>query len=128
MKLQKKKTPQNEDTCNSVKAIGILGKIQGLLFGQESEYQKRIVSKILGHSIVWVYLSYLLAFLDRPTIAEDLAKAVIAGVISVVLVYALKSMFENLSKHNNWPDKPIVKIIDEITKTSDEVSDSDRDP
>ena len=25
---------------------------------------------------------------------------------AVVLAYALKSLAENLSKHNNWPDKP----------------------
>lgn len=27
-------------------------------------------------------------------------------IVAVVLAYALKSLFENLSKHNNWPDKP----------------------
>ena len=44
--------------------------------------------------------------MDKYTIAEQLSQVAITEIIGVVLVYALKSLVENLSKNNQWPDKP----------------------
>ena len=66
---------------------------------------KRVVWLCLGNGIAWVWCSYLLAYLGRAEIAESLSKVAITEIISVVLVYAVKSLFENLSKNNRWPDK-----------------------
>ncbi|MCC8123356.1 MAG: hypothetical protein LIO58_07435, partial [Oscillospiraceae bacterium] len=55
--------------------------------------------------ILWVWCSYLLAYLGRTEIAESLSKVAITEIIGVVLVYCLKSLVENISKHNTWPDK-----------------------
>ena len=38
--------------------------------------------------------------------ASGLSEKAVAEIVGVVLVYALKSLFENLSKNNQWPDKP----------------------
>ena len=38
-------------------------------------------------------------------IAESLSQVALAEILGVVLAYALKSLVENLSKNNNWPDK-----------------------
>lgn len=67
---------------------------------------KRVVWICLGNGIAWVWCSYLLAYLGRSEIAESLSKVAITEIIGVVLVYALKSLVENLSKNNDWPDKP----------------------
>lgn len=67
---------------------------------------KRIVWLCLGNGMLWVWCSYLLAWCGRDDIAENLSKAAVTEIIGVVLVYALKSLFENLSKNNAWPDKP----------------------
>lgn len=67
---------------------------------------KKIVWLCLGNGILWVWCSYILAALGKEQIAEDLSKVAVTEIIAVVLVYALKSLFENLSKHNKWPDKP----------------------
>jgi uncharacterized membrane protein YbhN (UPF0104 family) len=67
---------------------------------------KRIVYLCLINGILWVWCSYLLAFFDKPEIAENLSKVAITEILGVVLVYALKALFENLSKNNVWPDKP----------------------
>ena len=50
-----------------------------------------------------VFLS--LAYLGRTEIAESLSKVAITEIIGVVLIYCLKSLFENLSMNNTWPDK-----------------------
>lgn len=70
------------------------------------EFSKLIVAWLLFNSTIWIYISYLLAFLGREDIAEVLSKTVVVEILGVMLVYALKSLFENISKNNQWPDKP----------------------
>ena len=53
----------------------------------------------------WVWCSYLLAYLGREQIAEQLSGKAVTEIIAVILAYAIKSLVENLSKHNNWPDR-----------------------
>lgn len=67
---------------------------------------KWIVLFSLLNGYAWVWCSYILAFMDKYTIAETLSQVAITEIIGVVLVYALKSLVENLSKNNQWPDKP----------------------
>lgn len=67
---------------------------------------KWIVLFSLLNGYAWVWCSYILAFMDKYTIAETLSQVAITEIIGVVLVYALKSLVENLSKNNKWPDKP----------------------
>lgn len=67
---------------------------------------KWIVLFSLLNGYAWVWCSYILAFMDKYTIAEQLSQVAITEIIGVVLVYALKSLVENLSKNNQWPDKP----------------------
>lgn len=69
------------------------------------ETTKRVVWACLINGFAWVWCSYLLAYLGREQIAESLSQVAITEIIGVVLVYCLKSLFENMSKHNNWPDK-----------------------
>ena len=66
---------------------------------------KRVVWVCLINGICWVWCSYGLAYLGRTSIAESLSKVAITEIIGVVLVYCLKSLFENISKNNQWPDK-----------------------
>ena len=67
---------------------------------------KRVVWLCLVNGVAWVWCSYALAYLGRTEIAESLSKVAITEIIGVVLVYALKSLAENLSKNNRWPDQP----------------------
>lgn len=66
---------------------------------------KLVVWACLINGFAWVWCSYLLAYLGRAEIAESLSKVAITEIIGVVLVYSLKSLMENLSKNNDWPDK-----------------------
>lgn len=72
---------------------------------------KRTTTKLavwacLGNGVAWVWCSYLLAWCGRAEIAESLSKVAITEIIGVVLIYCLKSLLENLSMNNKWPDKP----------------------
>lgn len=70
------------------------------------ETAKLIVFFCLLNGFIWVYLSYFLAFLGRGEIAESLSQTALVEIIASILGYFLKSLFENLSKNNKWPDKP----------------------
>ena len=62
-------------------------------------YTKRIVTLITVNAIGWVWASYILAYLGRYQIAENLARDVVTAIIAVVLTYSLKSLAENVSKN-----------------------------
>ena len=72
---------------------------------KKSTTTKLVVWVCLFNGFAWVWCSYLLAYLGRAEIAESLSKVAITEIIGVVLVYSLKSLAENLSKNNEWPDK-----------------------
>lgn len=69
------------------------------------ETMKRVVWACVINGFAWVWCSYILAALDKPQIAEELSKVALAEIIVPVAVYAIKSVVENLSKNNRWPDK-----------------------
>lgn len=71
----------------------------------KSSETKWIVRFCLVNGVLWVWCSYLLAYLGRPEIAEDLSKIAVTEIIAVVLVYCCKALFENLAKHNDWLNK-----------------------
>lgn len=80
---------------------------------------KKVVFLCLINGICWVWCSYILAYLGRVEIAESLSKVAITEIIGVVLLYCIKSLFENLSKHNGWPDKPSNKTYSEESGDKD---------
>lgn len=75
---------------------------------------KIIVLFCLANGIAWVWCSYILAFMGYDSIAESLSQVALAEIIGVVLTYAAKSVLENLSKNNRWPDKDVEVIAEGI--------------
>ena len=85
----------------------------------KQETSKRVVWACLINGFLWVWCSYLLAYIGREQIAETLSTVAITEIIGVVLIYCIKSLFENLSKNNNWPDKKVcenIEVEDVITE------------
>lgn len=74
------------------------------------ETMKRVLWVCVANGFAWVWCSYILAALDKPQIAEELSKVALVEIIVPVAVYALKSVVENLSKNNHWPDRAAVTI------------------
>lgn len=77
---------------------------------------KRVLYICLANGIAWVWCSYILAWFGRPEIAESLSKVAITEIIGVVLAYFAKSLFENFSKNNTWPDKHTTEESDDSTE------------
>lgn len=57
-------------------------------------FTKRAVFCILAVSLFDLQLSYLLAFLGKEQIAENLSVSVVTTIIPVMLGYFLKALFE----------------------------------
>lgn len=57
-------------------------------------YTKRAVTAILVVCMVDLQLSYLLAFLDKPQIAESLSSTIATVIIGVMVGYFGKALFE----------------------------------
>lgn len=74
---------------------------------------KCIVWACVLNGFAWVWCSYILAALDKAQIAEDLSKVALVEIVAPVAVYAIKSVLENLSKNNRWPDKTAPESEDE---------------
>ena len=57
--------------------------------------------------------SYYLAYIQREEIAESLSKAALVELVVPAVIMLIKSLVENLSINNTWPDKKDCKIEDE---------------
>ena len=90
---------------------------------KRTETMKKVVWVCLGNGFAWVWCSYILAYLDKMQIAESLSQVAVTEIIGVVLAYAIKSAVENLSKNNNWPDKPVYRSGGTVDTSSDTTSD-----
>lgn len=66
---------------------------------RDSEYSKRLLTKIVNHSLLMMWASYVLAWYGKTEIAETLSKTIASAVIAVVVGYLAKSVIENLSKN-----------------------------
>lgn len=78
----------------------------------QTETMKRVLWVCVSNGFAWVWCSYILAALDKPQIAEELSKVALIEIIVPVAVYAFKSVVENLSKNNRWPDRAAATSAD----------------
>lgn len=61
---------------------------------KRNTYTKKLVKWILAISVFDLQLSYLLAFLGRTEIAENLSMTVVTAIIGTVITYCIKSFKE----------------------------------
>ena len=71
-------------------------------------------SKIIIFILVYIGaimagFSYYLAYIGRSEIAESLSRAALVELVAPAVIMLLKSLIENLSIYNTWPDKPCKK-------------------
>ena len=77
---------------------------------------------IIINAIIWIYLSYILAYLGREQIAENLSINVVVVIISTVITNSTKALFENIFKYNNFkfsqPKTTVVPLATDSENTS----------
>ncbi|MDR2502641.1 MAG: hypothetical protein LBC78_05275 [Oscillospiraceae bacterium] len=68
---------------------------------KKRETMKLVVWAVVLNAVLWVWASYILAYLGRAQIVVEVSTLAITEIIAVVLTYALKSLGEkhSLNKH-----------------------------
>lgn len=96
-------------------------------------YTKNIVTFILINAVIWVYLTYILAFMDKTTTAEQLSIVVVKVIIYTILSYMVKALVENVFKFNfltKIEENPYVSetvTVESVSAESSETTDSDNE-
>ena len=65
--------------------------------GKKKKYitvTKRKLNQIINHAIIWVYLSFILAFMGKASIAEGISVQAIITIIGAFAAYCIKSAYE----------------------------------
>ncbi len=95
------------------KKVSLFSKIKTALQNRankkDTEYSKRMLTKVTNHCILMMWGTYVLAWCGRAEIAESLSKTIATAIIGIIVPYFAKSLFENLSKHNAFGNKKSVK-------------------
>jgi hypothetical protein len=61
-------------------------------------YSKKIVTVVLIFSLFWVTASYGLAYMGKDQTAISLSGKIVDVLLGTILVYSIKSLFENIAK------------------------------
>lgn len=75
--------------------------IQNFKDKREKEYSKRLLTKILNHSVLMMWGTYILAWFGKEEIAESLSKTIATSIIAIIVGYLTKSVIENVSKNTD---------------------------
>ncbi len=68
-------------------------------------FMKVLVIIIVGHGLLGVTASYVLAFCGYENALEALSETLIHEVMGPVVTYGFTKMVENVSKYNDWLEK-----------------------
>lgn len=96
-------------------------------------YTKNIVTFILVNAVIWVYLTYILAFMDKTAIAEQLSIVVVKVIIYTIMSYLVKALVENVFKFNFFTkieENPYVAetvTVESVSTDSSESTESDNE-
>lgn len=88
---------------------------------KRNTYTKKLVKWILAISIFDLQLSYLLAFLGRTEIAENLSMTVVTAIIGTVITYCIKSFKETKEAEKLRFDRETNNVKQEEAWTNKEV-------
>ena len=89
------------------------------------EYHKKLLNFIIFNSIGMMWMSYVLAWYGKETIAESLSNTVASSIVAVVIPYLITKTIENISKYGSRINQTtkefdVVKIIENTEKTEKE--------
>lgn len=67
---------------------------------------KQLVWLFSINGILWIWCSYILAFMDKGQIAESLSSNVCTVVLGQIAFYLISKTVENVFKYNNFGGEP----------------------
>lgn len=84
-------------------------------------FTKALVALIVIVAIIDLQLSYVLAFMDKIQIAEELSKQVCTTILGTALIYMIRAYFDSKAEYGNQNTRDSVKDIT-IEKAKDVIS------
>lgn len=115
---KKRKKHKKEKTKKKVNSSKLFRRKKKSKSEVAETFTKRKVSMILFNAIIWVYLSYILAFVGRENIAEQLSITVVKVIIYTFIPYLCKALFENIFKYKwNGSDPSEMKTASEVIES-----------
>jgi hypothetical protein len=91
----------------------------GCWIGKQLTFTKIMVAYLVFKGVGWIDQSYQLAWAGKEEIASDLSEKVVVEILGVALLYCVKALFNSLSEHNQWPDKPSATTCESTEKKED---------
>ena len=92
---------------------------------RDKEYSKRMLTKIIDHSLWMMWGTYVLAWFGKIEIAESLSKTIATSIIAIVVGYLAKSVLENISKNTTAFGKNVAPIAPPPCDDEDDDDDDD---
>lgn len=68
---------------------------------KDKEFSKRIINRVVNCCLIFMFLSYVLAWFGKVEIAESLSVAIATTTIVTAIGYMCKSTIENISKYTD---------------------------
>ena len=106
--LEKTKEKYEQKTEKLKAKRGFIEQIRSIRF---DTFTKAMVGLIIIMACVDLQLSYVLAFLDKIQIAEELSKQVCTTILGVALVYMIRAYFDSRAEYKTKND--LNKIIEQ---------------
>jgi putative alpha-1,2-mannosidase len=84
-------------------------------------YTKNLVAIIILICLIDLQITYILAFMDKVQIAEELSKQLCTTILGVAFVYMVRAYFDSKAEHNNnketVDDNKIKKELDTLVNS-----------
>ena len=106
--LEKTKEKYEQKTEKLKAKRGFIEQIKSIRF---DTFTKAMVGLIIIMACIDLQLSYVLAFLDKIQIAEELSKQVCTTILGVALVYMIRAYFDSRAEYKTKND--LNKIIEQ---------------
>lgn len=108
--LEKTKEKYEQKTEKLKAKRGFIEQIRSIRF---DTFTKAMVGLIIIMACIDLQLSYVLAFLDKIQIAEELSKQVCTTILGVALVYMIRAYFDSRAEYKTKND--LNKTIEQKT-------------
>lgn len=99
--LEKTKEKYEQKTEKLKAKMGFIEQIRSIRF---DTFTKAMVGLIIIMACIDLQLSYVLAFLDKIQIAEELSKQVCTTILGVALVYMIRAYFDSRAEYKTKND------------------------
>ena len=106
--LEKTKEKYEQKTEKLKAKMGFIEQVRSIRF---DTFTKAMVGLIIIMACIDLQLSYVLAFLDKIQIAEELSKQVCTTILGVALVYMIRAYFDSRAEYKTKND--LNKIIEQ---------------